>query len=218
MSDDEMSVAFTLDYQISADDYAELVEVERSASRWRPISNALTAVILISACVGTFLTVRDFSKLGSCVNAEPAPSYAPVRVWIWQCNTAATPGGVVGDEAGLFAADTLLWYIGISGALGSWLRRPQRQARRLMRRPGVPGRHLDQIAEDGVSATGPTGIIVYIPWSAVTGMRETDQRFFLLGPGTRISSVLPKRGLLDPASIPRLADYLRARTTPPPGA
>ena len=139
MSDDETPAAFTLDYQISADDYAELVEVERSASRWRPISNALTAVILISACAGTFLTVRDFSKLGSCVNAEPAPSYAPVRVWIWQCSTAATPSGVVGDEAVLSAADTLLWYIGISGALGSRRRRPQRQARRLMRRPGVAG-------------------------------------------------------------------------------
>jgi hypothetical protein len=90
-----------------------------------------------------------------------------------------------------------------------WRATPAYQARRWLAEPGAAGRYRDEVATAGITAFGPDGVISYLPWSAVHGIRETEQRFFVLGPNARIRSVLPKRGLSDPASVVRLGDFLR---------
>jgi hypothetical protein len=53
-----------------------------------------------------------------------------------------------------------------------------------------------------------------LPWSEFTGMDETPRLLLLrLGAHRRVF-VFPKRGLGDPAAVPRLWEYLAARVGP----
>jgi len=53
-----------------------------------------------------------------------------------------------------------------------------------------------------------------MPWSEFTGMDETSRLLLRSGP-SRPVFVFPKRGLGDPAAVPRLREYLAARGGPP---
>ena len=210
MSGYDPPASFVLDYELSADDLAEWVSTERAASRWRVIATVTIAIMLIGACAGAVAAVLASRALARCVTDEPAPPSAPVQVWAWQCSSAATPQGVVWDGAVLLAGDAVLWYVGISSAFSAWRRAPKRRARKWITEPDVAGRYRGEVEADGVTTRAPTGVMVFTPWSAVSGIRETDQRFFVLGPGSQVRHVLPKRALSDPVSVPQLSGFLAA--------
>ena len=58
------------------------------------------------------------------------------------------------------------------------------------------------------------GTQLRLPWSEVSGMDETPRLLLLTLTGNRPGMMFPKRGLGDPASVPRLREYLAARVSP----
>jgi hypothetical protein len=58
------------------------------------------------------------------------------------------------------------------------------------------------------------GIQLRLPWSEVSGMDETPRLLLLTLTGNRPGMMFPKRGLGDPAAVPRLREYLAARVGP----
>jgi hypothetical protein len=58
------------------------------------------------------------------------------------------------------------------------------------------------------------GTQLRMPWSEFTGMDETPRLLLLTLAGNRPGFMFPKRGLGDPAAVPRLREYLAARVAP----
>lgn len=211
MSGDETPASFALDYEMSAADLTEWLAVDGPA-KWRRITGlASTAIMVVGAVVLVVVTTRVHGEFTSCLQGSNSPAGAPLQVWVWMCQPTS-PSGAVWVDAGLLAGTALVSLLAVDSAWRAWRRRRARYVRRWIALPGVAGRHRDEIEADGVTGIGPDGVITFIPWSAVTGIRETAERLYLLGPGTRVRSMLPKRGLSDPASAPLLAGFLRAKT------
>lgn len=209
MSGEFATEAFVLEYDISADDLRDWVRADRRAARWRIISAVSMTFWLLCAVAGTVAAVVIRHDLASCVSAGPTTQYSPVTVWVWQCQPGS-PGDLLWQGAELVAAVVVFWCVGLSDALNFWRSTPQKRARRWIKQPGTAGRYKDEVSTAGVTTTAPDGTCTHIPWSAIAGVRETDQRFLILGPGPRVRRVLPKRGLTDPMSAPKLGEFLRA--------
>jgi hypothetical protein len=58
------------------------------------------------------------------------------------------------------------------------------------------------------------GTQLRLPWSEVSGMDETPRLLLLTLTGNRPGMMFPKRGLGDPATVPRLREYLATRVGP----
>jgi YcxB-like protein len=58
------------------------------------------------------------------------------------------------------------------------------------------------------------GTQLRLPWSEVSGIDETPRLLLLTLTGSRPGMMFPKRGLGDPAAVPRLRKYLAARVGP----
>jgi hypothetical protein len=95
---------------------------------------------------------------------------------------------------------------------------PGSQARRALA-SGVwqSGIHQYKLRAEGVAWRAPDGSAVFLPWSALTGVRETRRLFLLLDQQDRhVRGFIPKPGRGDLASDPGLADLIRERISAGP--
>lgn len=213
MSDDDAVASFVIDYELSASDLSEWAGEEPSLRRRRRSSAITMTLVLAAACAGTITWLVLRHQLLACVSAQPAARFAPVHVWIWQCDPG-TPSALSWNDAELVAAVVVLWSLGVSFAAKFWGASPRRQAGHIMARPGAAGRYRAEITLDGVTSVSPEGETTHQPWSMFSSVRETDQLFLLVGHSAAVAGLmLPKRGLSDPASVPRLSEFLRASAT-----
>lgn len=103
----------------------------------------------------------------------------------------------------------LAWFLAARYAVSAWRLTPMRLARTWLAPPQVPGRYRDEVTAVGVTTVVPDGTRMLLPWSALTGVRETEKTFILLGRAGKIRSRLPKRTLSDPSLVQPLTDFLR---------
>ena len=66
------------------------------------------------------------------------------------------------------------------------------------------GIHQYKIRDEGVAWKAPDGSAVFLPWSALTGVRETGRLFLLLDQdGSHVRGFVPKTGAGDRPAGPR---------------
>jgi YcxB-like protein len=74
------------------------------------------------------------------------------------------------------------------------------------------GVHQYKLRDEGVAWKAPDGSAVFLPWSALTGVRETPRMFLLLDQGNQhVRGFIPKAGVGDLAPGTALGDLIRAR-------
>ena len=98
-------------------------------------------------------------------------------------------------------------------ALRVWRLSPGHQARHALA-AGVwqSGVHQYKLRDEGVAWKAPDGSAVFLPWSALTGVRETGRMFLLLDQGNQhVRGFIPKAGAGDLAPGTGLGDLIRAR-------
>ena len=96
-----------------------------------------------------------------------------------------------------------------------WRLSPGHQARHALA-SGVwqSGIHQYKLRDEGVAWKAPDGSAVFVPWSALTGVRETGRLFLLLDQEDRhVRGFIPKAsaGGLPPDA--ELGDFIRERIT-----
>lgn len=129
---------------------------------------------------------------------------------------------MVKDSAGapgwMYAVDTAGWLLAARGIRPLIWLSPRQMTRRAWRaHPELHGRHRDDVTDLGITWIAPDGMEVFTPWSAVTGISETDRAFHLLDDHGDVRHELPKRGLASPDLIPPLRQFMnQAVDTPRP--
>lgn len=86
-------------------------------------------------------------------------------------------------------------------AVRVWHLSPGHQARQALA-SGVwqSGMHQYKLRDEGVAWKAPDGSAVFLPWSVLTGVRETERLFLLLDQGgSHVRGFIPKDG---PADVP----------------
>jgi hypothetical protein len=74
------------------------------------------------------------------------------------------------------------------------------------------GIHQYKIRNEGVAWKAPDGSAVFLPWSALTGVRETERLFLLLDQdGRHVRGFVPKTEAEGPPPNPGLGELIRAR-------
>ena len=138
--------------------------------------------------------------------------------------TVVTRPAVYGPSQGslrgeLIAAASLSALLVCWSALRVWRLSPGHQARHALA-AGVwqSGVHQYKLRDAGVAWKAPDGSAVFLPWSALTGVRETGRMFLLLDQGNQhVRGFIPKAGRgglrpgSDPPPDPGLGDLIRAR-------
>jgi hypothetical protein len=113
----------------------------------------------------------------------------------------------------LVAAACLCGLLVCWSALRVWRLSAGRQARHALA-SGVwqGGIHQYKIRDEGVAWKAPDGSAVFLPWSALTGVRETGRLFLLLDQdGSHVRGFVPKTGAGDRPADSGLGDLIRAR-------
>ena len=121
-----------------------------------------------------------------------------------------------GAPSWMYVADLVSWLLAAWGIM--WVVRlsPARMTQRAWRsRPEFQGRHHDEVTELGVTSISPDASEAFTPWSAVTGIRETDHYFQLLDDHDRVRHELPKRGLQSPDLISPLRQFMQQAVSAP---
>jgi hypothetical protein len=214
MRGDDAAVSFVVDYEVSADDLRERDILGRSAAwRAKPLWSRLTFPVLALGFVAE--TVWQTCAVSGCFTPQIAGS---LDVWVWQCHTAVTPSSLLWQNSWPFAVGGAVLALALTELARAWARPLRWLYRRSMKEHGLQGRYRYEVAADGLTAAGPDGTIVYVPWPAFTAVRETRERFFLARRGDGWGWMLPKRGLADQSSVQQLGEFLRASVgrEPPP--
>lgn len=217
MSGDDAAAAFVLDYQVSVDDLREQDIVGRSAAwRAKPLWSQLAYPVLALVLVAE--TVFQNRALSGCFVPQLAGSPHAWTVWVWQCDRAMTPNGLLWQNGWLSAAAGAFVVLALAELARAWARPPRWLYRMSVKRHGLQGRVRYEITADGVTAAGPDGAVSYVPWPVCTAVRETRERFFLFGRRNEWVWALPKRALADQSSVRQLGEFLRASAgrEPPP--
>jgi hypothetical protein len=100
-------------------------------------------------------------------------------------------------------------------ALRVWRLSPGHQARHALA-SGVwqSGIHQYKLRDEGVAWKAPDGSAVFLPWSALTGVRETGRLFLLLDQeGRHVRGFIPKASPGDLPPDAELGDFIRERIT-----
>jgi hypothetical protein len=116
-------------------------------------------------------------------------------------------------QAELIAAACLCGLLVCWSALRIWRLSAGHQARHALA-SGVwqSGIHQYKIRDEGVAWKAPDGSAVFLPWSALTGVRETGRLFLLLDQdGGHVRGFVPKTGVGGGTADPGLGDLIRAR-------
>jgi hypothetical protein len=90
---------------------------------------------------------------------------------------------------------------------------PGRQAKHaLMSDVWQRGMYEYKLRHDGVAWRAPDRSAVFLPWSVLTGVRETRRLYLLLDQkGRHVRGFIPKAGLDDPEPNPELGQLIRER-------
>jgi hypothetical protein len=113
----------------------------------------------------------------------------------------------------LIAAASLCALLVGWSALRVWRLSPGHQARRALA-SGVwqNGIHQYKLRAEGVAWRSPDGSAVFLPWSALTGVRETGRLFLLLDQENRhVRGFVPKESSGGLPPDPGLGDLIRER-------
>jgi hypothetical protein len=116
-------------------------------------------------------------------------------------------------RAELIAAASLCALLTCWSALRVWRLSPGHQARHALA-SGVwqSGTHQYKIRGEGVAWRAPDGSAVFLPWSALTGVRESGRLFLLLDQdGRHVRGFVPKAGPGALPGDPDLGELMRAR-------
>jgi len=132
--------------------------------------------------------------------------------------TVVTRPAVYGPGQGalrgeLIAAAGLCALLVCWSALRVWRLSPGHQARHALA-AGVwqSGVHQYKLRDEGVAWKAPDGSAVFLPWSVLTGVRETERLFLLLDQEDRhVRGFIPKAGPDDLPPGTDLGDLIRAR-------
>jgi hypothetical protein len=132
--------------------------------------------------------------------------------------TVVTRPAVYGPSQGslrgeLIAAAGLCALLVCWSALRVWRLSTGHQARHALA-AGVwqSGVHQYKLRDEGVAWKAPDGSAVFLPWSALTGVRETGRMFLLLDQGNQhVRGFIPKAGTGDLSPGTGLGDLIRAR-------
>lgn len=214
MSDSAVMAPFAGEYELSVDDLREQDIVGRSAA-WRAKSLAGRWAYPVLSLALAAVTVFVNQTTTGCLIAQSTPGPAPFQIWLWQCGQDTTPSGLVWQSTWAYAADGAFWGLTLLQLGIAWFRPPRWLARRQMKRQGSQGRYRYEVAADGYTAAGPDGATVRASWQNFVAVRETPERFFLIGQGHRTAWVLPKRALGDQSAVPQLGEFLRASVAGP---
>jgi hypothetical protein len=121
-------------------------------------------------------------------------------------------GSLLGE---LIAAACLCGLLVCWSALRVWRLSPGHQARHALA-SGVwqSGIHQYKLRDEGVAWKAPDGSAVFLPWSALTGVRETGRLFLLLDLQDRhVRGFIPKASPGDLPPDAELGDFIRERIT-----
>jgi hypothetical protein len=111
----------------------------------------------------------------------------------------------------LIAAASLCGLLVCWSALRVWRLSPGHQARHALT-SGVwqSGMHQYKLRDEGVAWKAPDGSAVFLPWSALTGVRETGRLFLLLDQENRhVRGFIPKASPGDVPPDAELGDMIR---------
>lgn len=113
----------------------------------------------------------------------------------------------------LVAGAALSTLLACWSAVRVWRLSPGRQAyRALATGTWQRGVYEYKLRPDGVAWQAPDRSAVFLPWSVLTGVRETRRLFLLLDQGGRhVRGFVPKTGLGDPEPNPGLGALIRER-------
>jgi len=176
---------FSLSYELRPEDLQQLVS-GRARARRKDRRTRVIAALILFALFGVVFTVYTVALDLPSVGPDPA-----------------------GAPSWMYAVDVLLWSLIIMDVRAAWRLSPARVARRAWeRRPQIHGHHRDLVDQAGVTAVGPDGSWVMVPWANVRSVDETGEAFKLIGRDDATRIVLPKRGLPDPGSVPALREFL----------
>jgi hypothetical protein len=117
-------------------------------------------------------------------------------------------GSLLGE---LIAAASLCTLLVCWSALRVWRLSPGHQARHALA-SGVwqSGVHQYKLRDEGVAWKAPDGSAVFLPWSALTGVRETGRLFLLLDQEDRhVRGFIPKASPGGLPPDPELGDMIR---------
>ena len=154
---------------------------------------------------------RSWMVAGFMFTALLAESVVLLRV-------VATRPGAYGSHQGsllgeLIAAASLCTLLACWSALRVWRLSLGHQARHALA-SGVwqSGIHQYKLRDEGVAWKAPDGSAVFLPWSALTGVRETGRLFLLLDRQDRhVRGFIPKASPGDLPPGAELGDMIRER-------
>ncbi|KPI05537.1 YcxB-like protein [Actinobacteria bacterium OK074] len=134
----------------------------------------------------------------------------PRRVIIILAGTLLVVNVVLGVTTGKWTLFPLIWSTVV---IAMMLLIPRRQIRSFHRALDLRGTHHAQVTDAGVTVTSDRGSAT-LNWTGIPRYTETDEVFVLLSGDKRAINltILPKRGLQDPADATRLREILDART------
>lgn len=158
---------------------------------------------------------RSWLVAGIMFAALLAESVVLLRLVITRpAETAVHHGLLVGE---LIAAAGVCALLTCWSALRVWRLSPARQAHRALA-SGVwqSGIYEYELSGDGVAWRAPDRSAVFLPWPALTGVRETE-RLFLLDQEGQVRGFIPKNGLDDPRKDADLGRLIRERVGSAPG-
>jgi hypothetical protein len=190
MKDERLPARLSLIYELEPGDLQDM-QVVSARRRQRQVHALVTAVPLAALSI-TFIVLTGALSHASLMRGAPA----------W-----------------LYAADMISCAL-LAVRLRAALRlTPERLARAIWRaNPGYRGRHHEELDERGVTWTAPTGSQIFVPWSVVAGVRETERAFHLLDASGIVRSSLPKHGLASPDLVPVLREVLNRSAGSRPSA
>jgi hypothetical protein len=181
--------SLTLSCDLDAEDLRDVMAASRLLTVLRR-SWIVASVVLLALLAELLLLLRMVASRPAADTAVRGPVRAELAVGAVICVLLA------------------LW-----SAIRVWRLSPRRQASHALAR-GVwqRGPHTYELAAEGVTWQAPDGSIVFLPWSVLTGIRETSRLYLLLDQrGRHVRGFIPKHGIDDPVREAEIGRYLRNR-------
>jgi hypothetical protein len=189
MASEPSLASLTLRCELDTDDLRDVMAASRLLTVLRR-SWIVASVVLLALLVELLLLLRMVASRPPADTALRGPVRMELAVGAVICVLLA------------------LW-----SAIRAWRLSPRRQAGHALAR-GVwqRGPHKYELAAEGVTWQAPDGSIVFLPWSVLTGVRETSRLFLLLDQrGRHVRGFIPKHGIDDPVREAEIGRFLRGR-------
>jgi hypothetical protein len=188
MGSEPSLASLTLSCELDADDLRDVMAASRLLTVLRR-SWIVASVVLLALLVELLLLLR-------MVASRPPDT---------------TLRGPVRAELAVGAVICML--LALWSSIRAWRLSPRRQASHALAR-GIwqRGPHKYELAAEGVTWQAPDGSIVFLPWSVLTGVRETSRLYLLLDQrGRHVRGFIPKHGIDDLVREAEIGRFLRSR-------